>query len=267
MSRCQPNESHAVAVLGVHVGLNLEHEAGHRALVRGNLSLGTVLGLRRRAIGADALHQLLHAKTVDCAAEPDGRHVPLQERPMVEGRQQLAGHLDLLAQLGQQVGGNVIGQPRIVQPLHRDRLRHLVAVGPVHQLQPVAQHVIAADELSPHADRPGCRCHVDGQVFLDLVDDLERVAGFAVHLVAEGQDRQIAQAADLEQLAGLRFDTLGPVDDHDRRIHRGQRPIGIFGKVAVARRIHQVEAMSVKIERHRRRGHRDAAILFHLHEI
>jgi hypothetical protein len=39
-----------------------------------------------------------------------------------------------------------------------------------------------------------------------------------------------AQAADLEQLARLRLDALGGVDHHDRRIDRGQRAIGIFGK-------------------------------------
>jgi hypothetical protein len=41
---------------------------------------------------------------------------------------------------------------------------------------------------------------VERQLLLDLVEDLEGIAAFAVHLVDEGDDRDVAQAADLEQL-------------------------------------------------------------------
>ncbi len=117
---------------------------------------------------------------------------------------------------------------RIVEPVDLDRVRHPVAVGAVHQFQPVVQDVVAAEEIAAHTDRPGGRRHVDGEVFLDLVDDLERVPRLAVHLVAEGQDRQIPEPADLEELAGLAFDALGPVDDHDRSIDGGERAVGIL---------------------------------------
>jgi hypothetical protein len=60
------------------------------------------------------------------------------------------------------------------------------------------------------ADRPGGGGHVDGKVLLDFVDDIERIAAFAVHLVAESQDRQVAHPADLEQLAGLDSTPLAP---------------------------------------------------------
>ena len=55
------------------------------------------------------------------------------------------------------------------------------------------------------------------EVALDLVHEVERVAAVAVHLVDEGDDRDVAQPADLEELAGLGLDALGGVDDHDRR--------------------------------------------------
>jgi hypothetical protein len=59
---------------------------------------------------------------------------------------------------------------------------------------------------------------------------LEAGAAFAVHLVDESDDRHRAQAADLEQLAGLRLDALGRVDHHDRRIDGGERAVGVFEK-------------------------------------
>ena len=55
-------------------------------------------------------------------------------------------------------------------------LGHAVAVGAVHELEPVAQHVVAAEELAAHADRPGGGRDVELQLLLDLVDDLEGVA-------------------------------------------------------------------------------------------
>jgi hypothetical protein len=65
--------------------------------------------------------------------------------------------------------------------------------------------------------------------------------GLAVHLVDEGDDRNVAQPADLEQLQRPGLDALGGVDHHHRRVHRRQRPVGVVGKVLVARRVEQVE--------------------------
>jgi hypothetical protein len=70
----------------------------------------------------------------------------------------------------------VLGEFRVVEPFDLHRFGDLVAVGAVHQFQPVVDQVVAAEEIAPHADGPGRRGHVDGEVFLDLVDDLERVA-------------------------------------------------------------------------------------------
>ena len=75
----------------------------------------------------------------------------------------------------------------------------------------------------------------------DLVQQLERVLRLAVHLVDEGDDRDVAQAADLEQLQGLRLDALGGVQHHDRGVGGGQRAVGVLGEVLVARRVEQVE--------------------------
>jgi hypothetical protein len=66
-------------------------------------------------------------------------------------------------------------------------------------------------QVAPHADRPGGRRYVERQRLLDLIQQVERVAGLAVELVDKSDDRHIAQPADLEELAGLLLDApLGP---------------------------------------------------------
>ena len=86
--------------------------------------LGRLRTCGRRAVGADAGHQLLHAEGVDRRAEPDRREVAVEHRLAVEGGQQFARHLHLLAQLRQQVGGDVLGHARVVEALHLDALGH-----------------------------------------------------------------------------------------------------------------------------------------------
>ena len=95
----------------------------------------------------------------------------------------------------------------------------------------------------------------------------KRVAGRLIHLVDEGQDRDPALAADLEQLHRLRLDALGAVEHHDRAIHRHEGAVGVFAEVLVARRVEQVDALTVELELERGRGDRNAALLLHLHPV
>ena len=127
--------------------------------------------------------------------------------------------------------------------------------------------VVDAEEVGAHADRPGLRRDVQSQRFLDLVEDFQRVPAFPVDLVDEGDDRNVAQAADFEQLARLGFYPLGGVDHHDGRVDGGQRAVGVFGKVLVARRVEQIVDDAVALERHHRRRDRDAAFLLDLHPV
>ena len=96
-------------------------------------------------------------------------------------------------------------------------------------------------------------------VLLDLVEQLQRLAALAIHLVDERDDGDVAQAADLEQLARARLDAARRVDHHDRGIHRRQRAIGVIGEVLVARRVQQVEHRPAVLERHHRGDDGDAA--------
>jgi hypothetical protein len=104
-----------------------------------------------------------------------------------------------------------------------------------------------------------------GQV--DFVEQLHRLATFAVELVDEGHDRRVAQAADFHQLDRALFHAFGAVDHHQRRIHGGQRAIRVFGEILVAGRIEQVDHAPVVGELHDGGGHGNTALLFQRHPV
>ena len=66
---------------------------------------------------------------------------------------------------------------------------------------------------------------------LDFVQEVERLAVFAVELVDKGDDRHVAQAADLEELAGLLLNALDGVQEHHRAVDRGQDAIGVLAEI------------------------------------
>ena len=161
----------------------------------------------------------------------------------------------------------MFGKFRIVEAADLDGPALHVPLRPVHQLQPVVHHVIGAEEIATHPDGPGGRGDVQRQHLLNFIHDLKRVAAFPVHLVAEGQDRHVAQAAHLKQLPRLALYALSPVDHHDGGVHGGEGAVGVFAEIGVAGRVHQIEPVIGVFERHGRGGDGDAPLLLHLHEV
>ena len=78
----------------------------------------------------------------------------------------------------------------------------------------IFQQVIDPLEGPAHADRPGDGRALDLQDVLDFIQNLQRRAAVAVHLVDEGEDGRSTQPTDLHQLDGSRLDAARDVDDH-----------------------------------------------------
>ena len=135
-----------------------------------------------------------------------------------------------------------------------------------HQ-QPRIRDIERAAEIHAHPDRPRQQREIEREPGGNLVEQRERVVPLAVDLVDEGDDRDVAQPADLEQLARLALDAFRGIDHHDRGVDRAQRAVGVLGEVRMARRIEQVEHHAVVLERHHRRGDRDAARLLDLEPV
>ena len=145
--------------------------------------------------------------------------------------------LDLLGHLGRELG-------RVVN------LAKEFAAVTFRAADAVCRKVKDALERAAHADGPTHRHNVQRQSVGHFIQRLERRAALAVHLVDECDDRYGTHAANLEQLARLRLDTLCRVDHHDSGIDGGERAIGVFREVLVARCVEQVEGDPVPLEGH-----------------
>ena len=117
------------------------------------------------------------------------------------------------------------------------------------------------------ADRPGQGSGPQADLLLDLVHELEGVEARPVPLVDDGEDRDAAVRADLEELEGLRLETLGGVDEHHRRVHGREHPVGVLGEVRVTGGVDQVDHVVAVVELQGRRGDGDAAGPLHLHPV
>ena len=266
VARGDAHEGDAVAVRRVHVGLDLEHHAAELGLVGLHQALHRRARRRRRREVDQRVEHLLDAEIVDRRAEEHRRLAAGQEFGLVERRCRGLQQLDVVVGMAP-FGAEALAIERVVQALE-----HLVVVAlPVfarrehpHALLAQIHHAV---EVLAHADRPGERHHLHAEFALDLLHQRQRLLHFAVHLVDEGDDGRVAQAADFEQLDGLRLDALGGVDHHHRRIHRGQHAVGVFRKVLVAGRIEQVDDAIAVFHLHHARCHRDAALLLDLHPV
>ena len=118
-----------------------------------------------------------------------------------------------------------------------------------------------------NADGPHHGHSRECQTLFNLVNEVERLARFAVHLVDEGDDGNVAHAADFEKLARAVFNALGPVDHHDGGINCRQRAIGVFREVFMARRVEQVEHTAPIFKRHHRGDNGNAARPFNAHPV
>ena len=221
---------------------------------------------RRRVVGDDA-EQLLHRVVAERAAEEHRRQVPLAESLEVELRIAGAGERHLLAEILQDRRAHMFGQSLVVRPGDLDSPVEGAAAPLRGGEQHVRLEVEGAEEIRAHADRPDHRRGVERQLRFDLVEQLEGMPALAVDLVDEGDDRDVAQPAHLEELSRLRLDALGGVDHHDGGIDRRQRAVGVLGKILVAGRVEQVEDEAVALEAHDGRGDRDAALALDRHPV
>ena len=109
-------------------------------------------------------------------------------------------------------------------------LRVLSGVVPARfkQVHFPGQQVDHALESRAHADGPGHWCAGDVEHLLHIVNELERVLALAIELVDEGHDRRVAEPANLHQLDRALLDALRAVDDHQRRVDRGEHAVGVL---------------------------------------
>ena len=262
------HERDPVAVVRIHVGLDLEHEA--REGTRHGIDrprVGFARARRRRHL-EEALEERLDTEIGQRAAEEGrrlrarahGREIELRARA-VEQRQRFGE----LAREDAGLRAHRVGVRGSRDLVLLDARRPVASAREDQQL--AADAVVDAAELAAGAERPVHGDRVDAEHLLDLVQQIERLAPQAIQLVDEGEDRDAAQAADLEQLARLRLHALAGVDQHHGAVGGHQRAVGVLAEVLVAGRVEDVDAVARVLEVHHRGADRDAALLLELEPV
>ena len=122
-------------------------------------------------------------------------------------------------------------------------------------------------EVCAHAEGPVHGAGGDAEDAFEFVHEGEGIAGWAIEFIHEGEDGDAAAAADLEELAGLAFDAFTGVDDHDGGVDGGEDAVGVFGEVAVAGGIEEIDDAAAVFELKDGGADGDAPLFFHFHPV
>ena len=263
------HEGDAVPVGLVHVGLNFEDEAGEGVLRRLHRHAAAGAGQGRGGQPQEFFQERLHAEVGQRRTEEHGAEVAGVHRVHVKIVAGAVQQLDVLAELLVQRGGEQLVQPGVAQ-LRLDLVQNFHAVGPAVALEGQDVPAVTVEhalELLAAADGPVHGVGLDAQDLLDVFHQLKGVAGFAVHLVDEGEDGDVTQGADLEQLDGLGLNALCRIDDHDSGVRCHQGTVGILREVLMARGIQNVHALACIVELQDRGSDRNTALLLDVHPV
>ena len=222
---------------------------------------------RRRAHRDEPVEEELDAEVRHRAAEEHRRHVAAHHRGAVEGRARALEQLDPVEEFAIRALVDQRANAFVVHARDRHRRALGAVLGALERVQLVRFAIVHAAEGFAAAERPVDRIGADAEHVLELVEQLERIARRAVHLVDEREERDAAGAADRKQFAGLRFYALGRVDQHDRTVGRQQRAVRVLAEILMARRVEEIDRPAVIGELKDRRRDRDAPLPFQFHPV
>ena len=266
-ARCDADERHVVAVLRIHVCLNLEHKAGERLVRRVHHPAAAITRDGRRSEREKAVEQHLHTEVIHRAAEENGRQFSRADILDIETRAGAVEQFQVFADFRIHVVGQRVFHRVIFNAPHVNRRAIHAAGDALKQMHLLLLTVEDALKILPVAQRPVQRKRRDAEHPLQLIHQVQRRTRGPVQLVHESEDRHASPAADFKELQRLRLDALARIDHHHRRIHRREHAVRVLREILVPRRVEQVHhAIPVFKLQHRRR-HRDPALLLQLHPV
>jgi hypothetical protein len=129
------------------------------------------------------------------------------------------------------------------------------------------QQIIGANEIAPNPNRPACGVTSIAKFswISSMISNTSRDSrSILLQKVRIGRSRRRQTS---NSFCVWLSNAFGPVNHHDRGIHRCQGAVGVFGKVTVAGGVHQIEAIRAEIKGHRTGRNGNAAIRFDFHEV
>ena len=259
------------AMVGVDVGRNLEDKARELPFVR---LYHTLLSLGGPGTGGylhKAVKKFLYTEVVEGRTEEHGSHLGTSVGIHLEFRIDTVYQFKVFAQLG-----SILLPYSAVQFVTVDIYFHFFRNALFvwcKEIELMFVDIVDALELGTLVDRPRQGANLDFQFLLQFVEQVERVATFAVHLIDKDDDGSVAHAAHRHQFARLCLHALGTVDHDDGRVDGRQRAIGVFGKVLVTWRVEDihlilhVRSIGRIVKLHDRGRHRDTTLFLDVHPV
>ena len=248
MTRADLDESYAVAVVGVHVGMDLKDEARELWFIGHNVSLLGMAGLRLWRNFEETVEQLTDTEVVECRTEEYRGYVATAIGIDVELWVDTLYGFEFFAKGGCGGVANVFVEFGALELDIHTLLNGLFA-GLV-EVEALFEDVIDTTEEFAIANGPTEGTDANLELALNLIEEVEGVVGRAVHLVDEDDDGCFAHSADLHEFAGLGLYTFGCIDDNDNAIYGRKGTESIFGKVLVTRGIEDVDLVTIVLETH-----------------
>ena len=271
LARANAHKGDAVAVVLVHVGLDLKHKAAKVVAAGIDRFAGERIGIgaRRRGQTQELLEEGFHAKVGERRAKERRAQLAAGHGIQVELVAGTIEQLDVVHQVLMVLLADELIHGRIAQ-LGLDLGDLLGGVGVAVALKgndATSLTIEHAAEVAAAADRPVHGIRIDAQDILDLFHELKRIASLVVELVHKGEDGNVAQRTDLKELFGLGLDALGAVDDHDCGVGGHKGTVGILREVLVAGGIEDVDAGAVVGELQHRGSNGNTALLLDVHPV
>ena len=261
-----PNKGDSVAMARIHVRLQFEHESAEPFTQGVDKAVTAGSGHRPLSHLQESVQERPHTEIGHRGPEEHGSEIPGMHRLEIQFGAGDIEQLHLLHGKVKQLGLHQLAQSRIIQM--QALLTRLSA--PFRTCE--QHHVTAASidhptELLATADGPVHRPGDQLQFRFDLIEQRQRLPAGTVHLVDEGEDRDLTHATDLEQLAGLWLETLGRVLQHHGVVGCRQGSVGVLRKILVAWCVQKIDGGGVVIELKDGGGNRDASLLFKFHPV
>ncbi len=260
-------ERDPVAVVGVHIRMDLEHKPGELVFFGVDDAFFGGSGQRLGRDFHEAVQQFPDAEVIHGASEEYRGNFSRQILVSVEFR---INGLDDLEFFPQGIG---IWFPYVFVERISGKVGDfdfifffLFAVRPEEDQFFFVQAVDAFKPL-PHANRPAQGSYANIELFLDFVQQIKSVFALPVEFVDEHDDGGIAHAAHVDQFFGLGFHPFSYIDHDDGAIYSGEGTVGVFGKIFVAGGVQDIDFQVAVVECHDRGGDRNTPLALDLHEV
>ena len=185
----------------------------------------------------EVVEQELNAEVVRCTAEEDRSGIPGTDGLEIKIRPGAVEQVEFVADLRMDIRRQCGSHGFVLDACHGNRCPVGSCRCLLEEVHGLFLAVENAAELRAIAERPVHGQRVDAKDRLELVEQLQRGTRRTVEFVHEGKNRDAPLAANFEKFARLGFDAFTGIDNHHRRIHCREHPIGILGEIFVPRRV------------------------------